>query len=494
MIFRRVAVVASCALLGGCLAVYGFDDYDTDRPLPNDEAGAGAAASLPLVLDRPSPLVLHRGDQGNVVVAVERNGDRAEVVLTAEAPDGIAIGSATIAPDASTGILVVTTSATAPLGIVPVTIHARAMTTTLELAVVGATLDPSFGDAGIVVGAVGESFVGLTADATDRATVTVRTDPDTWAVYQEDTRGVLPKLTARAADDGDLVSVTSVGLTTVVASTTPNARTMHVSGFRSRLQRWVTDIDSQSLRAPHVVAFPSGTVRLVTTESDGVEEVGIDSRALDLTDGGTEEGTELVPDNVASVAAVAGSPDRALVCASTEVEGVGTVAIHGLRSDGTLDPAFADAGTWRKAGPGETDLSCVDIVVLGDRAIVLTRAESHDSALSLLFALATTGAPDDAFGDAGAVDLGDASAFGLATDARGHVLVAEQSGGVARVIALGADGRADATFGDATGVLVIPLPRSAARGVRVLSDGRILVAGSFDDGAGARWFVAAFRP
>ena len=148
------------------------------------------------------------------------------------------------------------------------------------------------------------------------------------------------------------------------------------------------------------------------------------------------------------------------------------------------------------AGADGVELSCLDLVAAGEHFVVLAFADAHEAPSSVLFSLSASGVRDPVFGDGGLLDLGpDVTASGLVVDARGRVLVAKAAHYAARVVAFGADGRPELTFGDATGKLAIPLAGiAAARNVRLLSDGRILVGGSLVDPSGERWFVAAFLP
>jgi uncharacterized delta-60 repeat protein len=197
------------------------------------------------------------------------------------------------------------------------------------------------------------------------------------------------------------------------------------------------------------------------------------------------------------VSAMAAQPDGKLVVeATTSTGGNATIELVRLESDGSLDPSFGNGGVAQvDYGPnlGAVTDSAGGLAILPDGKILVSATavvgSGTDFAVSRFTAL---GQLDPTFGVAGSVtrslaDGVDDRASELVLGSGGTILVAGNTafGGAphAAILAFNADGSVHSTFGGGSGEAVRP-ELLAVRDLEVAPDGKILLSGAMDDGAG----------
>jgi len=174
-----------------------------------------------------------------------------------------------------------------------------------------------------------------------------------------------------------------------------------------------------------------------------------------------------------------------IVVAGTTNNGIqNSILVARLNTNGSLDTSFA--GGYSNTGfPGNSGASDL-LIDSSDRILVAGNALENFA----LLRYNATGGIDPTFGFVGVVQIdfnGNDSAFGLATDASGRIVLAGSTSASGNddfaVTQLNADGALDTSFG-INGLQTIDFSGygDVARGVAIDSTGRIIVAGETSDG------------
>jgi uncharacterized delta-60 repeat protein len=186
---------------------------------------------------------------------------------------------------------------------------------------------------------------------------------------------------------------------------------------------------------------------------------------------------------------------------------LGGFALARYEADGSLDPAFGGDGRVRTSWPGLGQGFAAAVALQPDGKIVAAGSTFDDSYTSERFAVArymADGGLDGSFGGDGRVStafaLPRSSASSVAIQADGSIVVAGSTNTrefTKRRFALArydADGRLDPTFGDRGRVMTaFGAPSSAASGVAIQSDGRLVAAGTVTNRAGSGDRIAVAR-
>lgn len=176
--------------------------------------------------------------------------------------------------------------------------------------------------------------------------------------------------------------------------------------------------------------------------------------------------------------AVAVQPDGKVVASGVMIA-TGEALIARFETDGDPDASFGQNGlavysevpTFEVAiGPGNTIVLVDFRVDLGSGAIQLFVAR-----------LLSNGDLDQSFGDEGVVSTESGFGFDVAVLGDGRILVAGSAGDFA-LWRYNTNGTLDTTFGGGDGIATADFPGlSAASGMAVQTDGRIVLAGGFED-------------
>jgi uncharacterized delta-60 repeat protein len=170
---------------------------------------------------------------------------------------------------------------------------------------------------------------------------------------------------------------------------------------------------------------------------------------------------------------------RLVLAFGSTYESPTSYALIRLLADGSVDPGFASAGVLRGSGKlvGLEVLSSGGLVVATTSATCGARLERYGP----------NGAADTTFGEGGAHCLGAlAEAMAMKLDATGRILLAGSTGpSASALLRLTADGQPDTTFGSG-GVATVG-QASFSMGLAVAADGRAAV--SFDHGMADLYLV-----
>lgn len=479
----RLVAFAFASSLVACGLLYGFDRYDTDVTAGLDGAVAEAGTPADFELVVADTLRIEPGTSAPLVVSVVRRSGASEriVVLVSDPlPAGVERGvAATIEPDASSAILIITVRSDAPA--ITQTLHLQAASAsgarTKDVALTSRGLpcapDRGFGPTadGVVhlpfsgtgtVRALGLAASGDTItfvlqnagivdvyrlDATGTTRWTAGLPTDTAGFSVDSASGVVivrpDALTRLAADGGPDPAFGPAGNGVVVPFCGPVATvTMGVSG---------TTIICAS--AP-VAAFTPSRFDLAGAETQG--------ETIDF-----------------------GATVRAKLAASRESHGGGFIACGNV-TDGESHTAFM---RWLPSGKHDETFGTAGHVVLdgggGARSCVAddlgTVAIDVAGADSTLLALDPIGALDHGFGDGGAVPLRvDGNTEVLSSDLAldmGNVLAAASQGVAGRVFVLRylRDGRLDTSFGQGGQCALGALGLADVASVLVTNDHKLLV-------------------
>jgi uncharacterized delta-60 repeat protein len=224
--------------------------------------------------------------------------------------------------------------------------------------------------------------------------------------------------------------------------------------------------------------------------------------SLDTSFGGA--GTGYVTTDFGSVNddayAMAVQPDGKIVLAGHTRTPLGAYDFAAARynADGSLDTSFGTGGKFVADFGGAFDQATAVAVLPDGRVLLAGTATFDDYARFAMVRLTADGALDASFGAGGMVhtSFGDgqyAEAAALAVQPDGRIVLAGYSfdyvgayAGDTAVARYHADGTLDASFGGGDGMLTIDLGGTddSARALALLADGRIMVGGYSDGGAG----------
>jgi uncharacterized delta-60 repeat protein len=195
-----------------------------------------------------------------------------------------------------------------------------------------------------------------------------------------------------------------------------------------------------------------------------------------------------------SVLALAVQADGKIVAVGRARNGSGDdIALVRYNPDGSLDPTFGSGGKVMTDFGGDEVGSAVAVQADG-RIVVAGRADGE----FVLVRYRPDGSLDPAFGSSGRVtaDFGpaEAGATGVAVQADGKVLATGYSGGSFALARFNQDGSPDGTFA-VGGKETIPVGVSGGRanGMAVGPDGRVVVAGSANNGFNDDFAVVRVR-
>ena len=200
---------------------------------------------------------------------------------------------------------------------------------------------------------------------------------------------------------------------------------------------------------------------------------------LDPSFGG--DGKVTTDSGMGSIGALVIQPDGNILAAGS---GQGDLALCRYLPDGTLDPAFGDAGrVFTDIADDQDEAHAVTLDPQGRivAAGMATRATT-DLALARYDA---AGSPDVSFGGDGETvvdfDSDTESADAVAVDAQDRVVLAGTWGADFAIVRLGQDGLPDVTFGTG-GLATLDFPlisdTEVAHGVRIQPNGKIVAAGT----------------
>lgn len=513
---RLLAATLIASALGGCVAVYGFDDFDT--ALPATASGDGGISPSLAAL---APARLRRGAATTVAVSLERREEGGPITIEIDGfPPGIAAAPLVVPAAASTGTLALTALVTAPFGTATGVVRARfasgaTIDTPLAITVVGSQLDPTFGNGGIILGSPGEALEAFALDGQGRAVIAVARTVGTVVyidVYRDDGNGGFALIVELRTDpDREPRFALAAPAARIVTTQQVGDPTMEAVAYADDDMRvWSKDLGNTYASDDRpLFAFPSADdMVLVTKEAAGVPpREALILRHFGVADGGSAidpaalDGPQPVREQPVAALATA---DGIVLCSTYDDGSSSLVRLRRIR-DGRLDPTFGESGL---LDLGETDagaVRCVDLASSGGRVFVLTASSESSRVMSRasLLALDRTGALDTTFADAGIAAVGAPGIVPakLALDPDGGVWIGAASFtadtvSTAVVIAMNASGAVDPTFGEGDGGrITVPVPgTSSADGVWRLADGRLLVVGALDLGIQNRWFIARYIP
>lgn len=497
----------------GCGALLGIHDVERDGAGAQGGAGAGGGdgggggqqAQYSLSLSDAAPRVV-RGSSVDLTVTVTREpGFTGAVDLSiVDLPTGVTAGTATVAAEASTGVLTLTAGPQASLGAADASLVAsaegladRSVPVAVLIADPPGTLDQTFDADGITIAAATGSAHAMAVQPDDRIVV-AGLDGSTWVIARYLPGGALdPGFGAGGVVtdiDGTLddIALQPDGKILVVGQTTgTHAVVARYNQDGSRDQAFgangLAALDGSvfsSSRGYGVAVQSTGAVVMVGTESpdnNGFILRFSPSGQRDL--GFPAAGLVSAADQAYHTVAV-GAGDS-LVVGGTSSLGIGpTFMAARFDSEGAVDPGFGGAGV---ALLGPTPFNDSGLALQQDGKPVLS-GKRLDGVNGLAFARFTAdGLSDATFGAGGLVDPQDVnyeSTHDVALAADGKLLGVTTSGTVASGLVAAIlrrlqDGSPDPGFGAAGKVLFdsgsIP---SYLRAVAVQRDGRIVAAGS----------------
>ena len=284
---------------------------------------------------------------------------------------------------------------------------------------------------------------------------------------------VAPRLAAGAA--GDLDPSFGVGGIVVTALTT----------MEDRAQAGVLQPDGKIVAGGGRFTSSGPDFALVRYLTDGTPDASFGTGGLVIT--------PMTPP--AEVYSMALQPDGKIVAAGTDW--TNATVITRYEADGTLDATFGTGGVVvTTIGPG-TGVTRKVLVQPDGKIVVIGEARIAGNAMFALARFDADGSADGAFGTAGEVltDLVASSDFALdgLLQPDGRIVASGQAfgpGGGLKLVRYESDGTLDATFGIAG---VASLPSFAfAPAVDLQSDGKLVVAGQFNDGSGYDFLLARF--
>jgi uncharacterized delta-60 repeat protein len=511
----------AAVLLSGCGLLASFGDYDTSAP--NVEGGALSEGGAGLALGRLAPIFVRRGASVALPIAIERRGVTGPVTVdVSQLPVGVTATSAAFPTGTSVQTLTITTTPATPFGSFSALVRASATggapsdSEVVVVNVTGPRLDPSFGDGGVVVGPPGDTFEDLDTDPAGHvllaALVPNDTAPPHVVFYRDDGQGAMLRAAERDLGKGYFrIAFTPSGsllVSGVLGSGSPRVDAFPPDGGPPL---WSTSLDTGPVDVGRLVVAPNGAVTVVATAFDGnggarvvLERLGPNG-GVDTTFG-PDGGLTFDPSPRAESAGAAILTAQGLVVCSTHVDTVdlrSDAVLRRVGTNGALDPSFGDAGSVViTAGSGQA-FQCNDLVASGSRVIVagttLPSTQFGPSALVTLVAIRQDGTLDPSFGVAGLAvhtALGEALARAIAVPAS---LQQIYTAGTTRegTLLLGdlPDGAPDPLFG-ATGSLLsgTNTPTRDSVVLRILPDGRVVMAGSVQVGDAISWFVARYLP
>ena len=516
-----ISSAAAGVLLGGCIALTDFHDYDTSRGIPDGSAPVEASGSPTIApLDA---VVVRRGTSATLAVVVDRHGTTGPIQLDVTSlPEGVTAVPIQIPSDGSGATISILTTDAAPLGSLTAFVRATAtmsgvsVKALLTVTITSTRLDPTFGDGGLVVGAADEVLQDFVTDqaGTGFAAVDALGAGDAGVrpllVYRIDGSGGLSTLLRR--DDGTLDHRATFLANGRLAITAVDNAGATISAYEpsSAALVWSLTLDPTTARGAQPVAAPDGTLFVTSGGSDpmsGTSAVFVQHiSAAGTLDPAFGSGGLVLPLRATSAErpGAAVFTARGLVVCSTRGYDDGSVEIvlRRLTDLGQLDVAFGAAGEVAFR-PGIDTVHCVDVVVDGTRLIVATTVglpKQPASVRAALFAVDFDGVIDSSFGvdgvtrhesvgtavvAAAAVSVDGARLYSAATDERGALVIGDL-----------ANGREDRSFGPGDGGAFSAAfaTTSAAVALRVLGDGRILVAGTTKLGGAITWYVARIVP
>ena len=210
---------------------------------------------------------------------------------------------------------------------------------------------------------------------------------------------------------------------------------------------------------PMLAAFADGSVA-VTVDNGTVNNLPVDALFRIRADGTRESVTP-----AARVRLLVGLPDGSVAALAWDG------ALYHYRANGTLDPGFF-------AAPPSEPSAANALAVRADGAVVTAGWAERGGRRVIELARFQPGTLDPAFGNGGIADTpvgtGDAEASALVLLPDGRLLVAGRAGGRSALLRYLPTGALDLTFG--TGGMVLG-PSGPSRAVAVQPDGAILVAG-----------------
>jgi hypothetical protein len=516
-------MAAAAVLLGGCIALTDFHECDTSRSVPDGGGGPVEASGIPTIAPLPS-VVVRRGLSVAVAVTIDRHGTTGPIHVDASAlPEGVSVVPVEIQPEASVATISLVTTAAAPLG--PLTVLVRATATgsgvsvngLFTLTITSTQLDPTFGDGGFVVGGpeeIPKDFVtddaGVGFAAVD-ATNTLDGDAGSFRIYRLDGSGGVGTLLR--LDDGSLdhrATLCANGRLAIV-SARPGDRTIAAYELSTGQIGWSAALDDENALGAWPIAAPDGSVFVLS----GGRDPATGSSAVFLrhiSAAGTADpafgasGTVL-PLRATTVERPGGAvfTSRGLIVCTTRAYPDATleIVLRRMTDAGGIDTAFGAAGEVAVRPGGNASAKCTDVVVDGNTLIVAVNLGADGvpaAARAALLAVDLDGVVDRSFGDGGVTDhpsVGTASVasaavsrdgaglYSAVTDDRGALVLRDQ-----------ADGREDRSFGTGDGGAFSAAfgASSSTASVRVLPDGRLLVAGTTKLRDGITWYVARVLP
>lgn len=333
-------------------------------------------------------------------------------------------------------------------------------------------LDTTFGDGGVAYTAVGDAYgyEGTMALQSDGRVVVLGFSD--WAGKDEFTL-------VRHTSDGQLDPSFGIGgvATTSVAST---------AGYPTDLA-----VDGQN---GSIVAV-GGTFN--GTHSDIVVARFDSSGAVDSSFGTGGVVTTSVGPSHDYAHAVGLQADGKIVVAGQSVDGFPSYfALLRYLPTGALDPSFGVGGKVTVTS-GATNTSAFSVAVMNDGSIVAAGHSGKDQSLwgIAVVRVLANGTPDPNFGVGGMVTTsassGNDQAYGVVVQPDGRIVVAGRAGPDVALVRYMPDGSLDPSFGDG-GIVTTSLDggTDVARGLVLLPDGRLLVAGRTPGGIGVARYLS----
>ncbi|WP_280192072.1 hypothetical protein [Delftia sp. PS-11] len=198
------------------------------------------------------------------------------------------------------------------------------------------------------------------------------------------------------------------------------------------------------------------------------------------------------------------SDGKIIVAGTSDSSGDLDFSLIRLNADGTLDPHFGGNGTGKLIVPVGSGLDWGSSVTLqSDGKIVVAGTSDNGRGLTgfSLIRLNTDGSLDTGFGAAGklivSVGSGGAGASSVVLQPDGRIVVAGTSDNDFGLIRLNADGTLDTSFGgQGTGRLIMSVGsgRDVGSSVILQSDGKMVVAGTSDNGSNTDFSLIRLNP
>ena len=251
--------------------------------------------------------------------------------------------------------------------------------------------------------------------------------------------------------------------------------TVTLIGSRSFGRAAVLQIDGKIIVAGYARVGDITRFALARYNSDG---------NLDTSFGTGGIVTTLIGDGAQVNAITLQNDGKIIVAGNTIIDGIESMVVARYNSDGSLDTAFAGSGIATATVPGFTHSVANAIGLQSDGKIIIGGKASGMGVNFALVRFATDGTIDTTFGTSGFVttSIGNSAINAIAIQPDDAIVAAGNSESDVAVARYNADGSLDATFGT-SGIVITNVAGDsfdAVYSVTVRSDGKIMVAGSTD--------------